>query len=205
MPVDLDRLASIPFEQKLLRAGSQLYRVYFRAGDHPARWDSFRAWGPHPECRFDHHEGAEPHEQARAILYAAERPHTALAEVFHATGLIHRTRGAPALVQFALKSDLKLIDLTNAWIHRAGGSPAVILSGNREVSREWARAMWAVYREADGIYYRSALSPGDFNIALFERAKEHLPEQPIADLLLTHAGIKSIIDITATDFGLDLV
>lgn len=207
MPVDLDRLASIKFEEKLFRAGSQLYRVYFRAGDYPVKWDHFRKWGPHPECRFDHHEGSVPHDQDREILYVAERPHTALIEVFKPTGVLHLTRDTPALAQFALAEPLTLIDLTNAWIYRAGGSPEEIISGNREVSREWARAIWDLFRDIDGIYYRSAIALSDFNIALFERARQRrcLPDEPISDLLLTHVAIRSIVDATAHDFNLDVL
>lgn len=207
MPVDLDRLASIRFEEKLFSAGSQLYRVYFRAGEYPGQWDRFRTWGPHPECRFDHHEGPVPHDQNREILYVAERPHTALVEVFKSTGSIHLTRDIPALAQFALSEQLTLIDLTNAWIYRAGGSPDEIIGGNREVSREWARAIWEVFQDLDGIYYRSAIALSDFNIALFERARQRrcLPVEPISDLPLTHGAIRSIVDATAHDFNLDVL
>jgi len=207
LPVDLDRLASTAIEEKLLRAGSQLYRVYFRAGDYPSEWNGFRAWGPHSECRFDHHEGPPPHEQDREILYVAERPHTALVEVFHSAGSIHLTRGTPALAQFALAEPLTLLDLTTAWIYRAGGSPDEIISGKRDVSREWARAIWTLFPNLDGIYYRSVISLGDFNIALFERAKRKncVPREPISDLALTHIAIQSIIDTTADDFGLEVL
>lgn len=92
-------LARVEPDLVTLKAGSTLYRIYKRAGEHPVIWPDFRHVGPLPEYRFDHHfrpkelaemlasdlgeetivevlkevehTGFLPVEQERGILYAA--------------------------------------------------------------------------------------------------------------------------------------
>ena len=71
-------------EVKTVDAGTSLSRVYFRGGPHPTTWRQFRAYGPVPSGRFDHHQ-PPPRRKERAILYAAIEAPTCLAEVFQET------------------------------------------------------------------------------------------------------------------------
>lgn len=65
-------MRGIPPDVEVLPAGTRLYRIYFRGGEHLGGWGRFRDFGPLPSARFDHHpEPAGGHE--RAILYAALR------------------------------------------------------------------------------------------------------------------------------------
>jgi hypothetical protein len=45
-PPDPELLALVPPTWHDLAPGTGLWRVYFRDGDHPAEWDTFRAFGP---------------------------------------------------------------------------------------------------------------------------------------------------------------
>src|SRR5919199_4495153 len=69
-PHALARIAPDPY---ILRAGTELWRVYARGGCHPRSWNTFRSYGPVKTMRFDHHE--EPvREQDRRILFLATPP-----------------------------------------------------------------------------------------------------------------------------------
>ena len=81
-------------------AGDECWRIYFRGGAHPSRWDQFRTFGP-TDARFDHHQSDN---DGHAVLYIAKSPVTCLAEVFQKTRTIHRTDRKPILVGFALQT-----------------------------------------------------------------------------------------------------
>jgi hypothetical protein len=185
-PADLGALSP---DWIVLPAGHELWRIYARAGRHPARWNTFRAYGP-VEARFDHHD-APPHRQQRSILYAAERIRTCLAEVFQRRRHIDTRFGEPWLVGFALGAPLRLLGLTGAWPTRAGASMA-INTGPRPRARRWSRAIYAAYPAAQGLYYASSMDGNAPAVALYERAAPAMPARPflhraLADPLLLPA------------------
>ena len=145
---DLDRLNSTDPEWHPVEPGDELWRVYFRSGDHPSRWNQFRTFGP-TDARFDHQLADQP-DTSRAVMYLALSPVTCLAEVFQKTRTIHRTHRKPALVGFAMTSSLKLLDLTGMFPTRLGASMG-LMTGARSVGRNWARGLYAAYPEAQGL------------------------------------------------------
>ena len=68
-----DRLDALPADVHVLPAGTTAWRIYFRGGRHPARWNRFRQVGP-TDARFDHQLELPGEDQARAVLYAAGDP-----------------------------------------------------------------------------------------------------------------------------------
>ncbi len=102
-----EALRRIPPEIRLLPADSELWRVYFREGNHPGAWNRFRGYGPLPNARFDHHE-EPPGVQDRKVLYAASGPRavpTCIAEVFQKRRVVNTRRNEPWLVCLALMRD----------------------------------------------------------------------------------------------------
>jgi hypothetical protein len=161
-----------------LASGELLWRIYYSGGAHPTVWDGFRAWGP-AEARFDHHT-KPPRLQSRGILYTAAGPHAALttiAEVFQATRVVERTRGAPALMAFKTTRPLQLLDLTGLWPTRAGASTA-ICSGPRPRTRRWSQAIYAAFPDLDGLRYAASMNAGEPAVVLYERAKDAMPAHP---------------------------
>ena len=104
--------------------GDELWRDYFRAGEHASRWDQFWTFGP-TDARFDHHVEDQP-DAGRAVMYLAVSPVTCLAEVFQKTRTIHRALRKPALAGFALTATLRLLDLTGALTTRYGASKGLM-------------------------------------------------------------------------------
>lgn len=170
VPLHPDRatLKSTPAQWHLVRQGELLWRVYFRGGAHPSRWNQFRAFGP-TDARFDHHLEESP-ESGRAVMYLALSPVTCLAEVFQKTRTIQRTHRAPALVGFAVASTLMLLDLTGTFPTRIG-APMGLMTGPRSVARNWAKGLYAAYPEAQGIAYPSSMHGNALAIALNDRAE----------------------------------
>jgi hypothetical protein len=154
-----------------LPAGSALARVYYTSSAHPLAWNQFRSFGP-LNFRWDHHlptAAGEPHEQGRAVYYAAANAVTCLAELFQATRRIDRVYQAPWLVVFNTLRPLLLLDLTGDFATRMGASMA-IHSGSRGRARGWARDLYQAFAEAEGIVYASSMHLGAPAFALNERA-----------------------------------
>ncbi len=177
-PPSIESLRALGPQVHTLDPGALLWRIYYSGGDHPTVWNGFRAWGP-SDSRFDHHE--EPARlQDRQILYAAAGRSAALttvAEVFQSTRLVERERGAPALTAFETGRALRLLDLTGIWPTRAGASTA-ICSGPRGRARRWSRALYEAWGDLDGLLYSASMNAGEPAVALYERAKDALPEHP---------------------------
>jgi hypothetical protein len=173
-----------------------LWRIYSRAGPHPAAWDGFRHWGPAANMRFDHH--LEPaREQARGIVYAARRVPTCFAEVFQDARTIERSRNRPWLVGFALARPVALLDLTGTWPTRAGASMA-LCSGRRDRARSWSRRIYEDYAGVEGLYYPSSMDGNRPAVALYERARDAMPARPafhraLADPALDEAAAQAAL------------
>lgn len=187
----------------VIPAGAELWRVYFRSGQHPTIWSAFRTFGPVATARFDHHE-PPPHEQDRAILYVATEGPICLAEVFQISRVIDRFAGAPWLVSFRLTAELHLLDLTGLWPTAAGGSQE-INSGSRQTARQWSRAVYAAFPDIHGLWYRSKMYGSMPAVALYERARRTLPAQPSFHTALASPTIFDVLDAAAAQIGYTLV
>ena len=198
-PPETAALAATSPETRVLAAGTELWRIYFRGGAHPTLWGQFRSYGP-SRSRFDHHPtpaGVHPHH---SIIYAAEVGATALAEVFQDGRLIDRVRGDPWLVGFQLSRDVTLLDLTGTWPTRAGASMN-INSGPRPRAQRWSRRIHAAYPTVEGIYYPSSMNANAPSVALYERASTSLPAAPTFHRALSDPALLVVLQNAATDFG----
>ena len=197
---NLDRLESTAPEWRRIEAGDELWRLYFRGGEHPSLWNQFRTVGP-TDARFDHHLDGRT-DTARAVMYLALNPVTCLAEVFQKTRTIHRTHKKPALVGFAVTSSLNLLDLTGEFQTRIGASMA-LMTGSRSVGRNWARALHASYPEAQGFAYPSSMHANALAIVLNERtdAAEALPRSPGFHKTLDDPGMITLLKNAARRLG----
>ena len=180
-----------------------LWRIYFRTGAHPSRWNGFRSFGP-TGARFDHHPPPPKRHRARSILYASDSGPTSLAEVFQQTRVLDRFVGEPALAAFELTRDLQLLDLTGAWPTRAGASMA-INSGSRGAARAWSRAIYAAYPEVVGLRYASSMNANQPAFALYERARSSRPASAAFDLPLATPSLVAPLAAAAIRFGYALV
>jgi len=174
---DSARLAEIGPEVEHLANGTRWWRVYFSAGGHPSRWNSFRSFGPVETARFDHHV-PPPAVQRRRTFYAASSVAVCLAEVFQDRRRFHFD-GRPRLTAVSLARDVRVLDLRHLWPTRAGASQG-IASGPRGRSRAWARAVADVY-DVEGLLYRSSMHGGDDTLVLWD-CPDALPDAPDLDI-----------------------
>lgn len=195
-------LARIPPDARVFDAGSELWRVYSRGGAHPTPWNAFRAYGP-TNLRFDHHH-PPPHEQERAILYAAEQALTCLAEVFQDGRAIDRTSREPWLVCFPTARRLRLLDLGGLWPTRAGGSQEMN-TGDRAMARRWSATIYAAYPDIDGLSYPSKMHGSARSVALYERAGNVFPPEPSFHLPLAAAELFDTLNNAARQLGYQLL
>ena len=198
-PNVLRALGWVPY---ILPAGTLIWRVYFRAGPHPTRWNEFRSFGP-TDGRFDHHE-PPARLQSRAILYAARYGPTCLAEVYQATRTIDRRRRSPWLVGFRVTRDVTLLDVTGSWSTKAGASTA-IHSGSRARARRWSKAFYAAFPNVEGIAYCSSMDANRPAYAFYERAVRFLPRRPEFHRPLNDSAITKRLESAALRFGYALV
>lgn len=167
-----------------VKAGTALARIFFRGGDHPVAWNSFRFWGP-AQSRFDHHlpdENGKPSIGERGVFYAAGAGvpgalAVCLAEVFQETRIVDSRDRAPWFVVFRTMRKLQLLDLRGLWPTRVGASSA-IASGSKARARRWSRAIYEAYSDIDGLIYPSSMGGNADVYALFERAEAALPPTP---------------------------
>jgi hypothetical protein len=194
-------LAKIPPAVKVLPAGTVLFRLYFRKGNHPVSWNTFRSHGPVASSRFDPQLSPD---QGRAILYAAEDIGTCLAEVFQRDRQIDRTCREPWLVGFELISKLALLDLTGLWPTKAGASMA-INTGRRDRARRWSQAIYEAYPEIQGLYYPSSMYGNRPALALYDRADTSISRSRLIHRSLADPGLQPYLRRTADAIGYDLV
>ena len=206
-PPGVDALRAIEPTVAVLKAGTLLWRVYFRRGQYPTTWSSFRFVGP-TSARFDHHHvSTGPHQlQDRGILYAAEDGRTCLAEVFQERRIINIARGTPTLVGFVTQTKVLLLDLTGTFPTRAGAS-MVINTGARPRTRRWAQQFYAAYPNLAGFRYASSMHGNAPAMALNERANaaEIMPPRPIFHRALSDPSMWRILQGAAAEIGYELI
>jgi hypothetical protein len=205
-PPAVTTLAEVVPDLRRLPVGTVLWRVYFRGGPYPSRWDAFRSFGP-TTARFDHHQAdaeGKPQDQALAIQYAALDGITPLAEVFQDTRVIDRQARRPWLVAYELAAELALLDLTRAYPTRAGAS-MLINCGSRPRARAWSRAFHAAYPQIQGLYYGSCLHANSPSLALYERAQGAVPATPLLHRALSDAALKLTLRNAAAGLGFMLI
>lgn len=195
-PPDVPTLRGLNPPFVTLRAEvDRLARIYFASGAHPSSWNTFRAWGPAANARFDHHlldAAGKPHAQDRKVIYCAPTGMTCLAEVFQVTRTVNRTAGDPYLAVFAPTRSLKLLDLTGRFATQMGAS-LNIHSGPRSRARAWARALYEAYT-CDGLLYLSSMDAGSKALVLTDRAEDAMPELPLANRPLADPLLTDLID-----------
>jgi hypothetical protein len=188
---------------KTIEAGTLLWRVYRSGSHHPTTWSTFRTFGPVGNGRFDHHSPPPHADAVRGILYAALDVPAAIVESFQEGRLIDRFHEAPWLVAFELELDTPLLDLRGAWPTRAGASQAIATGPHRR-AQAWSREFYAAYPSVVGAAYPSAMAGGMTNVALFERAVDHLPARPRLHMPLNHPGLEPALNRIAAAFNYDL-
>lgn len=196
-----DHLQSLDPETVVLPRGTEIWRVYFRGGAHPTRWNDFRHVGP-TDARFDHHVGSSPKQQSRSVLYAAADPVTCLAEVFQKERVIRRTARTGWLVGFELAVDVELLDLMGGFATRAGASMG-LMTGARSVSRNWARGFYDAYPDLQGLCYPSSMYANAASLALTDRAEARgaIPDQPGFHRALDDAAQLTLLKNAARQLG----
>jgi len=216
---EIDRFPDLePGDVRVLEAGTDIARIYSAGGRHPTTWNTFRAHGP-TGCRFDHQTVPPREHPTRRVIYAAPAVagpdgnmypsmKSCLAECFRDSGTVDLNYNEPYFVVFVTQRDLRLLDMGESdWVTRAGGNGA-ISSGSRSRSREWARAIYRRYAQADGIdglFYPSSNIPVARSVALWESAESSLPAHPDLNEPLRHAGLRAAVEKYAAELHLDLL
>jgi hypothetical protein len=197
-----EALAEVKPDWRVVPVGTALWRIYRRGGDHPTPWNEFRFFGP-TGSRFDHHL-EPPHVQSRGVLYAASKIETPFGEYFQTRRTIDVHEAAPWFVGFRLAQPVRLLNDRGRWATRAGASTA-LNSGSRKVARGYARAIYAAYPEAQGIWYGSSMDAHEPCITLFERAVDALPRRPSFHRALADPLLFPLLDRCADAFNYALV
>ncbi len=177
----LERLRDLEPPLHRLETDALWHRIYHRAGAHASQWNRLRTFGP-VDSRFDHHlrdAKGQPCDQERGIVYLAGDAPTSIAEVFQANREVDTLDRHPWLVSFRLANPLHLLDLTDAFAVRAGGS-IKMMTGPRSQSQNWSRGFYDAYDHIDGLYYLSSMTNRPV-VALYERAlsQQVFPDEPL--------------------------
>ena len=204
---DWQRLRDLTPSLISIAAGTPVHRIYRRAGPHPTLWNAFRYFGP-TGARFDHQKRdgeGHAHEQERGILYLARDIPTALAEAFQEKRTVNRGYDQPWLVSIQLGCDLALLNLTDTFCVRAGGSMKLV-SGPTVYAQNWSRAFYECYEAIHGLYYPSSLTNRPV-IALYERAfaLDPFPSAPRFHRALSDASLIEPLRNACREIGYDFV
>ena len=105
---------------------------------------------------------------------------------------------------FSPDRQVRLLDLTGLWPTRAGASMA-ISSGPRPRAREWSRAIYEAYPDAEGLWYGSSMCGNAPAVALYERAQDAVPRVPVFHRALAEPALLGMLEACARELGYALV
>jgi RES domain len=176
-----------------------LWRVHRTTGQHLRPWNELRTYGPLPSMRWDPHPGRQPAEHPDGVLYAACDIATSLAEVYQSTRVIDTRAGAPRLTAWQPTRPLQLLDLSGTWPLRNAAS-AALLAAPRSTCRAWVRAIYAAWRELDGLQAPSTMT-GRLNVVLWTAAADAMPAAPSFSRPLTQPLVWSLAQAAAAEIG----
>lgn len=88
---------------------------------------------------------------------------------------------------------LRLVDLTGRGLAQIGADQR-LCSGDYDVSRRWAKAIYEHPRCPDGIYYRARHDPSQRSVALFDRAEPDVVARPDGTLLTDAALLARLLN-----------
>lgn len=196
-------LANFAPRLHVLPAGTALWRIYFRGGEHALGWRNFRTFGPLRTSRFDHHLPAQS-RQERGLLYAATDVLTCVAEVYQETRVLDTRDRDPWLVGFETGGKLALLGLTGTWPTAAGASMA-INSGSRARARRWSQAIYAAYPSLHGLWYCASMNANKPAVTLYERAEGMLADAPFFHRALADPVLLTSLRSAAHELGYRLV
>lgn len=212
---DPARLRRVGPDIRRLPAGTEVFRVYASNTHYPSGWSLFRAYGP-TEARFDHHperyEGSPAAHPGHGVLYGSpaldeyvhDEIQTCAAEFYQRDGVIKPwDRREPRLASFLLDREVAVLSLMGKWATRAGASGSLHSDGRKRITRRWARAIYDVYKEVQGILYPSSMNGGQPALVLYERAEDALPEYPEMNELLRERSVQSSLRVIAKELEYD--
>lgn len=178
-----------------------LFRVYTKKGSHPVRWDTFREYGPMPNCRWDYHPLPLGDHPSVGIQYTASNPTTALVETFKTTRIIAISKNQE-IAGWLPNRPLRLLDLTRNWPIRNTAGLALTF-GEYPVCQAWARQIAAqAPASLDGLLAYSNHTGGRARaVVLFQSAKNALPRNPIFSFPLSSPQAAIFIRKVCTDTG----
>jgi RES domain len=200
-----------PRSEEIAEISAQVTRIYKRGGSHPTPWPEFRHAGPLQSERFDPHPHPFGTRRSEGVMYLATQSRgrrrqmipgleTALAEMFQSDRLIDRVRNHPGCVIWTPARPLKLLDLDSRWTTRAGGNGA-LTSGPRDISRQWAAAIYSQLPDLDGMTWRSSILGVGQSIVLFGRALDAIPNLPDLNRSLSDPALLGPISTAADHIG----
>ncbi|TFH55753.1 RES family NAD+ phosphorylase [Glutamicibacter arilaitensis] len=162
-----DSLRDVAPSYRAIPKGTVLWRIHAAGGDYPMPWNGLRTFGPISSARWDPHPEPAANYAPLGVAYLGIDVLTCLAEVFQGGRFIDVHLGNPYITAFQLDQELKLLDLTDIWFLRIGGTAAEVL-GPKAETRAWARALHREFPEASGLVSASAVVPGHEVIVLWE-------------------------------------
>lgn len=181
-----------------------LWRVHRTNGEHVRPWNALRTYGPLTSMRWDPHPGSQPAPHPDGVLYAAVDVATCLAEVYQTTRVIDTRAGAPALTAWRPTRPLRLLDLSGTWLLRNTAS-AGLLAAPRSTCRRWARAIYTIWPDLDGLQAPSTMT-GRLNVVLWTAAADSIPATPSFSRPLTQPLVWSIAQAAAAaEIGYQIV
>jgi hypothetical protein len=200
----------VPRSSEVVVQVSRLVRIFFRDGPYPSDWMEFRTDGPLASGRFDHHHPGV----AAGVMYAARRGSPpagldafacAVAETFQLSRVVDVTTRQPWVVWWTPTRPLRLLDLGSTWTTRAGGNQA-LCSGDRNVSRSWARAIHRAIGtwtgpDLDGLTWPSSVVGPGKSVVLTERAADAIPHRPDLIRPLADPGLGPAVRRAAARIG----
>jgi hypothetical protein len=148
----------------VLKPGVRLVRVYGPR----RRWHAGRAWGPHPNGRFDHQVPPPGSSSGRTVWYGSHSVLGAVAESFGRSGLLDAAAGDRIAI-VGVASPIRLVDLVGVAARRFGLTQEIAATTDYGRTQEWARAFYERYPDLMGVRWRGRQA-GSICAVLTDRA-----------------------------------